>query len=1217
MKKILYTFLTLFVVLIVLIVFAANSSWLIKKVADKFAPEYKISYKDITGNLFTGVTIAGLKFNKAPITTAIRFSWDPSRLLYKRVQVNSITLEDVDVDTIKALIASFPKSAEDNSSSAPFPLVVNVDKIHVTVNPFEEQGISFEKTAVDIKDLSYAADSIEVGSLKADIETGVAKLELDASLEKKKLSVNVLKLTDIDTVALEALLPEADANASKEKVSEASKTEDEAAPSPFIPQQVEVHNLLASIKPRLYESVRIDKVELRLHGVAVDMKRAMAQKGKAVEVESLSLLAESNVSVADLDASLKGDTLTIEKIDLEDVNVTAIMALLPRENNATASADEAQPQKQEEKSDLMNPMVPHFVVLRSLKTTLTPAQFDPLKLKHLLLEVADLHFDTRKLMAQKGSIDLNATTNLSDLVLHGNIKNNQLKGSTKLTPEKELFSLYAPTLRPEAFSDITIDIDASEERVVADISMQAKQILKAAEQNTSAEQNMTVVSADGNLSTETNTTLAANEQNATQFNVDIDSLGSHIVYSIEGGKVDANTTLRVSTPYTEKVTLCNLLTKDEGIHYEGALTSDSIKGLDANLTAALKGLHIVYSGDLSQITTDIESEGLKGYFNSKDLNKSARFHLETKAPLKLDTMFPLPEKLKGSRLGAVIDVPVNMQKPLPIKATATVRSNLANLDATLSYGKKILLQSTTRIPKDSLLKNIDKHIKWQAISPLQANVTVGERSIDALVKSSKLRMDLGMKPYEGSVSGKIKLAGLSATLNGLGGKDVVISSDVSSFSVLMDTIRQFYAIDTLPKVEGKLDIKAVIKPNGNAKLTLSAPEVLYHADRKTVHKLDNVKITLGQTQRKVMLDSYNVEYNTMHFFSTKPSVVDLKDGVATVKQLWLNDELKVTGKLDTKTMKGELFANADRFQFSQEMIDLESQIGIKTKFNGPNTTVTGNISLLGGDIHYDMGKKSFASDSDIVIVQQMKKEEASPFMDNLSIKLKIDSKKPLIYKQGPVNMKANIDMRVLKSIKSDILVLGSIDLVKGGWYDFQGKRFVLEKGHIYLTGDPKKPILDIEVKYQAQDHLITIAVSGTPEAPVINFSSIPSLSKEQILSVILFDSESGAGSNSSEDMMKMMGGAMAKSALSDMGVKIDHLVLGQHGDVEIGKKLTDKITVIYINDEIPEIKAKYRYSKSTEGILTVDEISQSLDVVYKKDLSGDDIIKFVGGKRKK
>jgi translocation and assembly module TamB len=185
------------------------------------------------------------------------------------------------------------------------------------------------------------------------------------------------------------------------------------------------------------------------------------------------------------------------------------------------------------------------------------------------------------------------------------------------------------------------------------------------------------------------------------------------------------------------------------------------------------------------------------------------------------------------------------------------------------------------------------------------------------------------------------------------------------------------------------------------------------------------------------------------------------------------------------------------------------------------------------------------------------------------------------------------------------MVIGSIDLIDGSSYVFQGKKFVLERSHIYLTGDPSKPLLDITVKYQALRHLITINVTGTPAAPSVLFSSVPSLTKEQILSIILFDSEEGAATNDANDMMKMMGGAMAKSALNNLGVKIDHLVFGEGSSVEVGKKLTDKVTVIYINGEIPKMQMRYDYSPSIEVVLGASEESESLDVVYIKDFNMD------------
>lgn len=81
-------------------------------------------------------------------------------------------------------------------------------------------------------------------------------------------------------------------------------------------------------------------------------------------------------------------------------------------------------------------------------------------------------------------------------------------------------------------------------------------------------------------------------------------------------------------------------------------------------------------------------------------------------------------------------------------------------------------------------------------------------------------------------------------------------------------------------------------------------------------------------------------------------------------------------------MKGTILADAPTFHLAHEMIDLDSAINIKTQLDGNSTDISGKVTLLGGDIHYDLATKTFPSDSDIVIVQEMKKKEGSPFMDN-------------------------------------------------------------------------------------------------------------------------------------------------------------------------------------------------------------------------------------------
>jgi len=1204
MKKFFYSILIFFILLVVFIVIAANSSFVIKKAADAFAPDYNISYDDITGNIFTGVKINGLKYADMHISKQIKFSWNPSKILYKRIAISEISGENINVDSVKALIASFPPS-EDNSSSEPFPLVVTVGEVHVSVNPFVEQGILFKKTRLDAEDISYASDDMEVGDLQLQVDTNVTDLKLHAALEDGKVTVKALSLEQIDSEALQAMFMPLKSDSDR---GETKKTEKREPLNPLIPKEAEVEHFTAMLKPRAYLDASVDRLKVTIDDVKADIVKILDNKKSAISVGNYALDLKSDVGQIDIEGMLKNDTVTLKKVNIAKVDTMALKRMFAPDSNETNSTGTgeklAEAEKNEENNSTVqekkNNLIPQKIVLQSLHADVLPATFKPVHILAFALDGNGLKIDVEKLLVEEGVLDLNGTTNLTNFSEKGKIRNNELKGDVVLTPNQPLFDLYELPLRKEAIGDIRIDFGASKERVSIDLAAKAKHIL--------------MVKQDVNQ-TDTNAT----EINASKpFNVDIDHLKAHLVYLITEKKADANADIEVTTPYTEAMTLKGTFTMaDSAMQYKGALKIGKIEGLDPKLIKPVNNLQIIFNGNEKQVETKIDSDGLKGYFNVPDFQKSGKFHLETKAPVEVGKMVTLPAELNATKVNAVIDVPLNFAKLVPIKGKAAIRSNVANVDADLLYGDTVTLQVVTKIPKDSLLKHFDKNIRWNAVSPLIANAKMGEKEITASLKSSKVAANMQMLPFDGTVDGKISVSGVTATIKGDKSGTIRLKSDVRSFKTLLGTVNQFYRVDNLPKVEGKLDLSAVLQKSGDIALNLTSPQVIYHADRKTVHTIDDVKISIGtQKGNRLLLNSYQLTYNKMKFFATKPSEITFKDQTITIAQLWLNDQLKVTGQLNTKIMKGEILADAPTFHLSHEMIDLDSRIKIATKLNGAATDINGKITLLGGDVHYDLGTKSFPSDSDILIVQEMKKEAPSPFMDNLTVNMIINSEKPLVYKQGDINMKANVDMKVLKSVNADPMVLGEIKLVKGGTYDFQGKRFVVEKGDIYLTGDPTKPLLDIEVAYQAENYLITIAVSGTPAVPVINFSSKPSLTREQILSVILFDSEDAAGSNSSKDMMKMMGGAMAKSALANAGVKIDYLSIGTDGSMEIGKKITDKLTVIYVDDEVSSVKMKYRHSPRTESVFEFNEISQAYDIVYKRDMSADDIV-ILGGDKKK
>ena len=1184
-KKIFYSLLVFLVVLIIVIVVAANSSFVIKKAADIFAPEYKISYDDITGNVFTGVKISELKFDGKTLTKKITFSWNPSKILYKRVAINEISVEALDVDVVKALIDSFPAS-EDNSSSAPLPVVILVDKVHVDVKSFEEQGILISKTVLDVEDIMYANDEIGIDRLMLQLDTNITNVSLEASLDDGELLINELAVKNIDSESLEKmfLTDKPDANVSEgEKVTKKEDNgEKEEEMNPLIPKEVRLEKFIAILKPRLYKSSKIEMLSVHIYDLDANVEKIMENDKESITVDKFSFLLDSNVSHIDITGNLKGETLIFEDINLKEVNTLALQALFVPETNASAveNIDEKAKKDQE-----VNHLIPKYVIVKSLSTEILSAKYDPVDITSLLLSAKDIKLDIQKVLLEEGSIDLNGTTNLSNISYSGRIKDNQILGPIVLSPNEALFTLYELPVRREAIGDITIDIDASKEHVVIDLKAKAEQIL-------------IVEKLEDNIT----------DENASKaFNVDIDSLLSHVVYTIADNTMVADTKIMISTPYAEDVSVTNTFVMDKNISYSGEIKVDQLIGIDAKFVQPLNNFHVKYKGDLSSIYTNISSDSLKGSFNSDDFKKGD-FHLETTETIEVDKMLTLPGELNGTKVNVVIDVPLDFEKITPIHAKAKISSNISNIDADIMYGKGIEANITSTIPDDSLLKHFDENVKWDALSPLVIKGSMGDKGIAVKLKSKALSSDIKYILDNGEVDGKIRLSGLLAEVKGIAEEKITIKSNVNSIKSLLDSVQSLYTLEGLPPVEGALNLSAEIIKLEQANVSLSSPRIIYHADRETEYALSDVKLVVAANKSKVQLDSYNVVYDEMRIFSTKPSIVTMKEENIEISELWINDQLKVLGTYNTSERKGNIIADAKSLHIGHKMIDLDSAINIKTILNEEKTSINGKIILLGGDIHYDMSTKSYPSDSDILIVQDMKDEEASPFMENLSALVEVKTKKPLVYKQGPIDIKIAVDLAVNKAERSELMVLGEVNILKGGSYTFEGKRFVLDKSNIYFTGNPNKPILDMSVKYQSLNHLITIGVSGTPAAPNITFSSVPSLQKEQILSIILFDSEEGAGTNSGADMMKMMGGAMAKSALNDLGIKLDHLAIGADGSVEVGKKITDKITFIYVNDVIPQVRVKYHHSANWNSVLSADEESESYDIVYRRDFKSEDFI---------
>jgi len=861
--------------------------------------------------------------------------------------------------------------------------------------------------------------------------------------------------------------------------------------------------------------------------------------------------------------------ITINNLQIEKLNLTTIEVLV-KDFSGSDDNESTEP-------FTLAAWMPNTLRLENFSLSIMPKTYDPVCIKDLDFKLSDTQFNLESLVLEKSKVHLSVVSNLSAANYEGKVKNNQLLGRLTLRPTETLFTDYNLSLRREALAELHIDLDVTEERVVANID--------------------TVIKA-----------LLAVEKEA--FNIDINHLASEVIYTFKEATLTAESTASIAMPYSEDILVRNAFKMDDNISYSGTVFAKKFSGIEEKFTQALNDLNITYKGTDKSIETKIDSQDLQGYFVSKDFKK-ADFHIESKKEIALREYVELPAELNQTKATVVIDVPLDFESNASkYVAKAKIRSNLVNVDADILYDKFLTLKSVVNIPKESLLKAYQKTLKWDNLTPIKSKVTLKGEKLHVVMSAPVLSLKTSYDLNSTKIDGNLHLGSMQSTLSGILDKEMKVDLNVPAISTLLDNINKIITIEGLPPIGGSLNLSLTSKALKTFSVALKSPQITYQADTQTSYKVDNIDMLVQYREGNVTLEHYALEYDKNKLFSTKPSKVTFSDTVVKLSPFWVNDELKIVGEYDLKKRKALITSKAKSLQIAHEIIDLNSFIDITTKLEGEKTSVMGKIVLLGGDIHYDMSQKTFASDSDIIIVQDISEEEESAFMKNLSVGIQVTSKKPLVYNKDAVNIKADVHVSVIKAEGDDLAILGEVKILEGGTYMFEDKKFVLDDSYIHFTGNPAKPLLNVSVKYRSKGYVVTIYISGSAELPQIQFTSKPSLNKNEILSLILFDTVDSSGTNSGDTMMKMMGGAIAKSALSDMGIKVDHLAIGAGNSVEVGKKLTDDITIIYINDIISSVELRYAHTPRTESVFSVSEESQSYDIVYKKDYSEEDMIFF-------
>ena len=926
-----YVFLTMLILTITTVLFLLISPKTLPWVADKIAVEYGFTYKHLSGSVLTGVRIEALRHKNELILDTLDVGWDPLPLLNNEIYLTHLNVEGLDVDQTESVIDDFyDPEPDDSNSSFSFPFTLSVDKVALQVKPFVWSGIGFKNIVLQGEDLIYYGNGLDADALTLSLESNVTNISMNVSMQEKDVKVSTLKITDIDTIAWDSVIRTMITGNLHKAIAQEVEPEVEkqrAGLKNYLPRSVQVDKAILRVKPCDYPQVRLEKADMNISSVTVNIYKIIDGQPNAVEVSNFSLALDSN---------------------------------------------------------------------------------------------------------------------LSKIVQQGNIRDKHLYTTGRLSPSLTLFQTLGLPFREGALKDIVFDLNADEEQIVANVKLEADDLLSGEER---------------------------------KFNIEQVDLNNRLVYNISSAQLGIETEGNISTTHAK------------GIHIKNRVT---VKNAEVN-------------------------------------------------------------------------------------ATAKVTSDLVNIDVKLTYDKVLKVLTSTRLPKNSLLRELVPDVKLDAFSPLQSNFTLTKNILDVNMSSKNMNSDFTLDIDSTHLKGDLVLGDTKFTGEGNISKVFTLKSSVNSLQKLFTKVKQFYAFSP-PPLDGDVKISLTLDQMKKFGLDLDSKQLIYKQDAKHNTILHNTMLSLGYENDSITLRKYHTTFEKQKIFATKPSQIIFKEEHVEVSPLWVNDELKLTGKYNLKEKKGEILAYADPLHISHEVTSLASRVHIKSTVKGNAASINGNITLLGGAIHYDMDTKTFDADSDIVMIEELKKKEQNPLMDNLQINVNVNTSKTLYYQTKDANIGLSADLWIKKEPKGALNIQGTVDILEGSTYIAHGKKFVLRKSRIIFKGDPKKPVVDMAVTYKTQRSEILIQITGSPASPHLVFSSVPYMSRQEILSMILFDSQEGVEDSSEEDMVKMMGdsmknsvfnnagGAVTKSLLSKFGIKPENIPFV--GGSKDANKRKHTLTSYFSNEEI-------------------------------------------------
>ena len=292
MHRIGYLFFACMILTIGTILFLLNSTKVLQWTAERYAPRYHLGYTEVSGTLLTGFEVEGLTFKDEILLDNLKADWNPASILYNRLTFTSFEANGLHVETAKTAVDTFHSVRKQNEKMFVMPVILDVEELKLSVNPFTQSGVKFKAISLNGTDIVLHDEAIDIADLSFSIDTNVTKIELSGGIQDKHINIKDFRILDVDTVAFNDVIKRMAEIRLQEKVVETVEPEIEhyrAGRENYIPKSVSIDSAIITLKRAEHSQIRLNQAEMKIDALKADIYKMLEYRPNTVQVDSLSV----------------------------------------------------------------------------------------------------------------------------------------------------------------------------------------------------------------------------------------------------------------------------------------------------------------------------------------------------------------------------------------------------------------------------------------------------------------------------------------------------------------------------------------------------------------------------------------------------------------------------------------------------------------------------------------------------------------------------------------------------------------------------------------------------------------------------------------------------------------------------------------------------------------------------------------------------------------